>query len=62
MSLLDVFTDSDSVVQTWDDYCDMVDGVEACQDGRECPEGASVAFMYGWQQEHYRQEAFSAIQ
>jgi hypothetical protein len=59
MSLRDLFTDTDHVIQTWDDYCAMCDGIEACQLGEDCTD-KSAAFRYGYAQEYARQEAMTA--
>jgi len=56
MSLRDLFTDADHVIQTWDDYCQMCDGIEACQLGEECTD-QGAAFRYGYAQEQERQQA-----
>jgi len=42
-----------------DDYCDMCDGIEACQLGEECTD-QGAAFRYGYAQEYARQEAMTA--
>jgi len=61
MSLCDLFTDTDHVIQTWDDYCDMCDGIEACQLGgdpdRYLLKCFNAAFRYGYAQEQERQQA-----
>jgi len=61
MSLRDLFTDTDHVIQTWQDYCDMCDGIEACQisAGRYelCLKCFNPAFRYGYLLEKDRQQA-----
>ena len=60
MSLFHIFTDSDQIIQTWDDYCEMCDGIEACQIGLECPDESSHPFRHGYGQEYARLEAQTA--
>jgi len=60
MSLCDLFTDTNHVIQTWDDYCDMCDGITACQRGIEPTDQSTDAYRYGWAQEYARQEELTA--
>jgi hypothetical protein len=60
VSLLYLFTDSDAIVQTFEDYEEMCQGAEACDQGMELPETASHAFQYGYAQEYHERERHEA--
>lgn len=46
----------DNFIDDWDDFCEMMDGISACERGEDIDGNRSEEWQYGWKQAYQEGE------